>query len=113
MLKKLVLCSACLIAAVAAGAQELQGTVTVLAQQVGSNIDRSVFKNLQDQLTNFVTHRKWTSDVFQAQERIRCNFLLNIQSVDQDNVYKAMLSVQAARPVYNSSYQSALINCQD
>jgi hypothetical protein len=31
----------------------------------------------------------------------------------ETNVYKASLTIQAARPVYNSSYQSALINFQD
>jgi hypothetical protein len=113
MLKKFLLYTTVFAAGISAHAQELQGKVTVMAQQVGSNVDRTVFTNLQDQLTNFITHRKWTSDVFQAQERIRCNFLLNIQSVDEDNIYKATLSVQAARPVYNSSYQTALINCQD
>ena len=117
MLKKylpnILIVSTALITNLCLQAQELQGKVTVLAQQVGGSVDRTVFTNLQNQLTNFITHRKWTSDVFQPQERIRCNFLLNIQSVDDNNVYQATLSVQAARPVYNSSYQTALINCQD
>src|ERR1044071_6245444 len=106
MLKILSFLTFFLLLSIAIQAQELQGKVTVLSQQVGSNIDKSVFTNLQTQLTNFVTNRKWTSDVFQPQEKIRCNFLLTIQSVDENNVYKATLSVQAARPVYNSSYQT-------
>jgi len=112
-LPNILIVTAALITNLCSQAQELQGKVTVLAQQVGGSVDRTVFTNLQNQLTNFITHRKWTSDVFQPQERIRCNFLLNIQSVDDNNVYQATLSVQAARPVYNSSYQTALINCQD
>jgi len=112
MRKKLFLYGVFFITAASAYAQELEGRVTVNAQQVGGSVDRSTFTTLQDQLTNFVTHRKWTTDVFQSQERIRCNFLLNIQSVEE-NVYKATIAIQAARPVYNSSYQSALINCQD
>ena len=112
MPKKLFLYGVFFITAASAYAQELEGRVTVNAQQVGGSVDRSTFTTLQDQLTNFVTHRKWTTDVFQSQERIRCNFLLNIQSVEE-NVYKATIAIQAARPVYNSSYQSALINCQD
>jgi len=94
-------------------AQELQAKVTVMAQQVGTTVDKSVFTTLQSQLTNFLNNRKWTSDVFQVQEKIRCNFILTIQSVDENNVYNATLAVQSARPVYNSSYQTALINCQD
>ena len=94
-------------------AQELQGKVAVLAQQVGSSVDKSVFTTLQNQLTDFINKRKWTSDVFQSQEKIRCNFILTIQSVDENNICKASLAIQAARPVYNASYQTALINYQD
>lgn len=94
-------------------AQELQAKVTVMAEQVATTVDKSVFTTLQNQLTNFLNNRKWTSDVFQVQEKIRCNFILTIRSVDENNVYNAMLAVQSARPVYNSSYQTALINCQD
>ena len=94
-------------------AQELQSKVIVFAQQVGTNVDKSVFTTLQNQLTAFINNRKWTGDVYQAQEKIRCNFILTLNSVDQDNVYDATLAIQAARPVYNASYQTALINYQD
>jgi hypothetical protein len=95
-------------------AQEFQAKVTVNAQQVvGTNIDRTVFTTLQNQLTTFINNRKWTSDVFQAQEKIRCSFILTIQSVDADNVFQASIAIQAARPVYDASYQTALVNCQD
>src|SRR5258706_3303398 len=109
MLKKLFLYPALFIMGASLHAQELQGKVTVFAQQVGSSVDKSAFTALQNQLTSFISNRKWTNDVFQAQEKIRCNFLLTIQSIDQDNIYKASLAIQAARPVYNSSYQTALI----
>jgi hypothetical protein len=94
-------------------AQELQAKVTVLSQQIGSNVSKNVFTTLQTQLTNFINNRKWTDDVFQPQEKIQCNFLLNLSSVADDNTYKATLTVQAARPVYNSTYQSPLANFQD
>jgi uncharacterized protein DUF4835 len=94
-------------------AQELQAKVTVFAQQVGANVDKTLFTNLQNQLTTFINNRKWTSDAYQAQEKIRCSFILTINSVDADNVFQASLAIQAARPVYNASYQTALINYQD
>jgi len=103
----LFVCSTCL------HAQELQAKVTVFAQQVGTSVDKTVFTTLQNQLTTFMNNRKWTSDVFQAQEKIRCNFILTINNVDQDNVCTGTLAIQAARPVFNSSYQTALINYQD
>jgi hypothetical protein len=102
-----------LFASASANAQEFQAKVTVLAQQVGTSVDKTTFTTLQNQLTDFINKRKWTNDAFQAQEKIRCNFILTIQSVDEKNVCKASLAIQAARPVYNSSYQTALINYQD
>lgn len=94
-------------------AQEMQAKVTVLAARVGSAVDKNVFTNLQTQLTNLINNRKWTNDAYQTQEKIQCNFFLNIESAVEDNVYKASLTIQAARPVLNSSYQSPLVNFQD
>lgn len=93
--------------------QELQSKVTVIATRVPSSVDKKVFQTLQTQLTNFINNRKWTADAVQPNERIECSFLLNIESVVEDNVYKASLTIQAARPVFNSSYSTALINFQD
>ena len=94
-------------------AQELQAKLTVLSNRVSTQVDKKVFQTLQSSLTNFLNNRKWTNDVFQPQEKIKCNFLL---SIDQDlgsNVYKASLTVQAARPVYSTTYESPIINFQD
>jgi hypothetical protein len=94
-------------------AQEFQSKVTVIASRVPNTVDKKVFQTLQTQLTNFINNRKWSADVFQPQERIECSFLLNVESVVETNVYKASLTIQAARPVYNSSYSTPLINFQD
>jgi hypothetical protein len=94
-------------------AQELQAKVTVVANRVNTTVDKKVFQNLQTQLTNFLNNRKWTNDVFQAQEKIECNFQLNVEQILETNVYKASLIIQAARPVFNSSYQTPLINYND
>lgn len=96
-----------------AQSQELQSKVTVIASRVPNTVDKKVFQTLQTQLTNFINNRKWTSETFQPAERIECSFLLNIENVVETNVYKASLTVQAARPVFNSSYSTALINFQD
>ena len=96
-----------------ASAQELQAKVSVLASRVNSTIDKKIFIALQTQLNNFLNNRKWTTDQFQPNEKIECSFILNIESILETNVYKATLTVQAARPVFNSSYQSALVNYID
>lgn len=96
-----------------AGAQELQARFSVLANRVSTKVDKKTFQTLQTALSNFVNNRKWTTDAYQQQEKIKCNFLLSIDQDLGDNVYKASLTVQAARPVYNSTYESPLINFQD
>ena len=96
-----------------ANAQELQAKLTVMANQVSTQVDKKIFQTLQTSLGNFLNNRKWTADTYQPHERIRCNFLINIDQELGNNVYKATLTVQAARPVYNTSYESPLINFQD
>lgn len=113
MLKKKILFALAIVAAFSVNAQELQAKVTVLSQQIGTSINKNVFTTLQTQLTNLLNNRKWTKDVFQPQEKIQCNFLLNLQSVADDNNYTATLTIQAGRPIYNSTYQSPLVNFQD
>ena len=94
-------------------AQELQARVTVVSNRVGSTVNQNVFRTLQTALNNFVNNRKWTSDNFLPNERIECNFLLNLDPTTDLNVYNASLTIQAARTAFNSSYQSPIINFQD
>lgn len=94
-------------------AQELKANVTVVSNQVGNNVNQNVFRTLQTALNTFINTRKWTPDTYQPNERIECNFLLNLQSTGDLNVYNASLTIQAARPVYNTSYLSPIINFKD
>ena len=94
-------------------AQELNARVTVVANRVGNTVNRSTFITLQTALNNFLNNRKWTKDAYAANEKIDCNFLLNLEQTSDANVYSASLSVQAARPVFNTSYLSPIINYKD
>ena len=94
-------------------AQELRARVNVISNRVGNNVDKNTFQTLQTALNNFVNDRKWSSDRFNQQEKIDCSFLLNLESTGDANVYKASLTIQSGRPVFNSSYISPLINYQD
>jgi len=94
-------------------AQELKANITVVSSQVGNNVNQNVFRTLQTALNNFINTRKWSTDNFQPNERIECNFLLNLQPSGDLNVYNASLTIQAARPVFNTSYLSPIINFKD
>ncbi|SFW45219.1 type IX secretion system protein PorD [Chitinophaga sancti] len=93
-------------------AQELRVNVTVNANQI-TGTDKKVFTTLQKSLMEFLNGRRWGDDVYTPAERIECNFLLNITGDLGSNAYKATLTVQATRPVYNAGYVSSLLNMQD
>jgi hypothetical protein len=94
-------------------AQELQGKFSIMANRVGTQVDKRVFQTLETALTNFINNRKWTNDTYQPQEKIKCNFMLTIDQDLGSNVYKASLTIQSARPIYSSTYESPIINFQD
>lgn len=96
-----------------ARSQEIQARLTVLASKISTQVNKSVFQTLQTTLTNFVNNRKWATDVFQPNEKIQCNFLLSIEQELGNNVYKGKLTVQAARPIHSSTYDSPIINFLD
>ena len=93
--------------------QELNARVNVNSSRVGNTVNKSTFQTLQNSLTSFLNNRKWTTDNFQTSEKIDCNFLLNLQPTNEANVYTATLTIQAARPIFNSSYLSPIVNYQD
>lgn len=113
MLKKISLFIFFLSVLFTCDAQEIQARLTVLTGKISSQVDKKVFQTLQTGLVNFINNRKWSADTYQPNEKIQCNFLLNIDQELGNNVYKAKLTVQAARPLYNTSYDSPLINYID
>jgi hypothetical protein len=94
-------------------AQELRARVTVITTKVSNNVNKKAFQTLQSSLNNFLNNRKWTSETYGVDERIECNFLLNVESTDELNVYSASLNIQSARPVFNTNYISPIINFKD
>lgn len=112
-MNKLIFFLVCLFTTELVQAQELNAKVTVLSNRVSNNVNRNTFVTLQKAITNFLNNRKWTQDVFTPNEKIDCSFLLNLESTNDLNVYSGSLSIQAARPVYNTSYLSPIINFKD
>jgi hypothetical protein len=93
--------------------QELQARVSIITSKVSTTVDKKIFQTLQTGLTNFLNGRKWTNDAFQAPEKIQCSFLLTIDQDKGNNVFKGKLTIQAARPIFNTNYDSPIINFLD
>ena len=94
-------------------AQELQAKITINHAQI-SGTEKSVFDNLQQTLEQFINDRQWTHLQFQKNERIVCNFNLQVTKYDKDQgIFTCKATIQANRPVYNSAYTSTLYNNVD
>jgi hypothetical protein len=90
----------------------LQARFTVNTSKVSTQVDKKIFTTLQGSLANFLNNRRWTNDTYQTNEKFN-NFLLTIEQDLGKNVFKGKLTVQAARPVFNSSYDSPILNFLD
>ncbi len=92
-------------------AQELRCNIQLVTTQIqGSN--KSVTEALQTALYEFVNTRVWTNNAYTTEERIECNMMLNITSMT-GNEFNGTLQVQSRRPVFNSVYNTTMINFQD
>lgn len=93
-------------------AQELNAEVIVTHKKI-KGVDASVFDKMQKAIQQLLNTRRWTSKSYARGERIDCRFLIDLQKEISDQVYKAFITVQSARPVYNSTYSSTLLNFKD
>lgn len=92
-------------------AQELLANVQVNSQQMaGSN--QQLYKTLEKSLRDFINNTSWTGKKLQNFEKIKSNFAIVINERD-GNTFRGSIVVQAVRPVYNSTYESPLLNIND
>lgn len=93
-------------------AQELLASVTVNYDQIqGSNTQ--VYKTLEKSLRDFINNTSWTGKKLQNYEKIKSNFAIIINAREGNNQFKASIVVQAVRPVFNTTYESPLLNIND
>ncbi len=93
-------------------AQELNARVTLLAPQV-SNISKPTLDALQRTIRDFLNNNKFSTENYKPTERIECSFVITINSWDGGSGYTAEAQIQSSRPVFNSSYNSTLLNMSD
>jgi hypothetical protein len=92
--------------------QDLLCNVQVLSPQIQGS-DKQVFETLEQTIREFMNNRKWADDVFSNEERIECNLVINITSRPSVNEFKATAQIQTSRPVFNTSYNTTLLNFTD
>lgn len=93
-------------------AQELNCGVQVTAPQVQGSVTR-IFESMESDIRDFINNQSWTNDQYKQEERIKCNMLITINSREGTNRYNATLQVTSSRPVFNSDYESPMLNIRD
>jgi hypothetical protein len=93
-----------------ARAQELICEVNINAAGVQS-VDKRVIDDMKRAIRDFMNQRRWTNDNFKTEERIKMTIALSLSGTVGN--YTASAQIIAARPVYNTSYETKLINFLD
>ncbi|AZZ58939.1 DUF4835 family protein [Riemerella anatipestifer] len=110
-MKKIIAFFGILFGALAFG-QELQANVQINFAQVGGS-NTQVFKTLEKNLREFINNTSWTGKKLQNFEKIKCNFAIIISERTGNNSFRGSLVVQSTRPVFNTQYESPLLNIND
>lgn len=92
--------------------QELNCKVIINADQIQTT-DRAVFKDMERAFANFLNTRKWTNDNYKSHERITCTLFLNISKMPSIGNFAANAQITSARPVFNSNYETVVLNFAD
>ncbi len=93
-------------------AQEIYCTVQVNSQQIQTS-DKRIFESLQKDIFEFINNKRWTNHSYKTEERIECSILINITKWNNSDQFDATIQVQSTRPIFNTSYNSTLLNFKD
>jgi hypothetical protein len=94
------------------GSQELNCNVQISAQKIqGSN--RQVFESMQRDIYEFMNNTVWTNHVFSYAERIDCNIIMNLTDQLSADEFRGTIQIQLRRPVFNTTYNSTMLNFMD
>lgn len=92
-------------------AQELNCTVQIIADKVPQT-NKQVFTTLKSAMTDFMNNTQFTPINFSREERIECNLILVVETFE-NNVVTGTLQVLSTRPVYDSNYNTQILNFKD
>jgi len=92
--------------------QEFDAYVRIETKSKDASL-KSVLSSLEGKMKDFINETSFTKAHFSKNERIKCDFLLSISSVEGNENFSGELTIQAQRPIYNSSYLSPIFCIKD
>jgi len=93
-------------------AQEFKCVVSVSSAQV-QGTDKRIYENMQTAITEFMNDRTWTNRVYGIDERLECSILITVSERISTDVFKGRMNLVLRRPVFNTSYNTTLVNYVD
>ena len=100
-----------LITSISVSAQELNAQVIVNSDLVNQT-NQQIFKTLERSVNEFLNTQVWTDQELLTQEKITCSFVFNLTGYNTEQ-FEATLQVQSQRPVFDSNYDTPILNFLD
>ena len=72
--------------------------------------DRGIFERLRKSIYEFMNTTAFSDNKYKQNEKIDCELTFIISEYTQPNLFKGKVQIQYRRPVYNSDYQSLIMN---
>tara|TARA_B100000780_G_C21098919_1_gene443356 strand:+ start:513 stop:1397 length:885 start_codon:yes stop_codon:yes gene_type:complete len=91
--------------------QELRCEVVVNSDLVNQT-NQQIFSTLQQSIKEFLNYQVWTSQNWNSEEKINCSLILNLTGYSGNN-FEGTLQVQSQRTIFDSNYNSPILNLQD
>ncbi len=111
-MKKILILSIIFLISIHSFTQELNCQVSVTAPQIAGT-DKRVFESLQTAIYEFMNNRKWSNYNFRMEERIECTMLITVTERVSSDEFKGTINLVLRRPIFNSAYNSVLLNWID
>jgi len=115
MKKKFLLSIALMVFTTQFFSQELNCQVSIVADAKLelTTVDQDIIAQLKQTISDMMNNTQWSKDKFKVEERINCVLQLQIKEKPSTGSYSGSLQVQSTRPVYNSAYNTTVLNFLD
>lgn len=111
---KIIVSLVALFLTLTVAAQELNCTVQVVSPAAMTNAnDKEILDEIQKAVFEFMNDKQWTNDIYDIDEKIECNILINISERLSTTAFRGTIQIQSSRIVFNSSYKSTMLNHMD
>ncbi|MDR2083930.1 MAG: DUF4835 family protein [Bacteroidales bacterium] len=98
------------VANVFAYTQDFKCTFSVTSNTSDGSSDRTRFQEMQRQIQEFINGYKWCNYNISQEERIECTMQLMITKIVSAEQFEGQINIGLRRPVYNSTYNTTLLN---